>query len=70
MTAVNDQKSILTCPNCGEQTTEIMPGDACVYFWECPHCEKILKPEQNDCCVFCTYGSVPCPPVQNDRGDD
>jgi hypothetical protein len=23
-----------------------------------------LKPEPGDCCVFCSYGSVPCPPIQ------
>jgi hypothetical protein len=23
-----------------------------------------LKPLAGDCCVFCSYGSVPCPPVQ------
>ena len=24
-----------------------------------------LKPLSGDCCVFCSYGSVPCPPVQS-----
>jgi hypothetical protein len=23
-----------------------------------------LSPKAGDCCVFCSYGSVPCPPVQ------
>ncbi|WP_460691977.1 GDCCVxC domain-containing (seleno)protein [Neomicrococcus lactis] len=21
-----------------------------------------------DCCVFCSYGTVPCPPKQQERG--
>jgi len=62
MTAVNSVTSTLTCPKC--ETTETMPGDACIYFWECPHCNEILKPEKGDCCVFCSYGEVACPPVQ------
>ena len=23
-----------------------------------------LKPKPGDCCVFCSYGTVPCPPIQ------
>ena len=26
-----------------------------------------LRPKPGDCCVFCSYGSVPCPPVQMER---
>jgi hypothetical protein len=26
----------------------------------------MLRPEPGDCCVFCSYGSVPCPPVQRE----
>jgi len=61
------QKSILTCPYCGFKKEEKMPLDACWYFYECTHCKKILKPHKGDCCVFCSYGTVPCPPVQQSR---
>jgi len=27
-------------------------------------CGARLKPKPGDCCVFCSYGSVPCPPIQ------
>ena len=57
--------STLTCPNCGFKKTEIMPMDACQYFYECQHCNQILKPKQGDCCVYCSYGSVKCPPIQS-----
>jgi hypothetical protein len=57
-------KSTLTCPACGARTTETMPTDACQYFYDCPGCGTVLKPKSGDCCVFCSYGDTPCPPVQ------
>ncbi|WP_395070616.1 GDCCVxC domain-containing (seleno)protein [Gracilimonas sp.] len=56
--------STVTCPNCGHQEKEEMPTNSCQFFWECPGCEKVIKPKQGDCCVFCSYGDTPCPPVQ------
>ena len=57
-------QSMLTCPACGYVSTETMPTDACVYFHECVNCHTVLKPLAGDCCVFCSYGSVKCPPIQ------
>jgi len=57
-------RSVITCPQCGHGETETMPTDACQYFYECVECGALLKPEKGDCCVYCSYGSVPCPPVQ------
>ncbi len=57
-------QSVLTCPHCGLATTETMPTDACVYFHECTGCHTLLKPLVGDCCVYCSYGSVKCPPIQ------
>lgn len=61
-------ESVLTCPECGHAETEQMPTDACQYFYDCKGCGAVLKPKQGDCCVFCSYGTVPCPPIQADRG--
>lgn len=58
-------ESILTCPRCGASTVEAMPTDACVYFHDCAGCRTLLRPKPGDCCVFCSYGSVKCPPVQS-----
>ncbi len=58
-------ESALTCPSCGNTTIETMPTDACVYFYECAACHTLLRPKAGDCCVFCSYGSVACPPVQS-----
>ena len=57
-------ESVLTCPNCGHQARERMPVDACQFFYDCKGCGERLKPRSGDCCVFCSYGSVPCPSIQ------
>jgi predicted metal-binding membrane protein len=59
--------STITCPKCGYQATEQMPTDACQYFYDCRGCGERLKPEAGDCCVFCSYGTMPCPPIQLNR---
>jgi hypothetical protein len=57
-------ESTLTCPRCGYQSAEQMPTDACRFFYTCKGCGGTLKPLPGDCCVFCSYGTVACPPVQ------
>ena len=55
----------IRCPMCGVESPGEMPGDACVYFWECPACQAVVRPRPGDCCVFCSYGSARCPPSRN-----
>ena len=59
-------QALITCPECGFQKEEEMPTNACQYFYECTNCAAILKPKAGDCCVFCSYGTVKCPPIQAD----
>ena len=59
--------STITCPLCGHRKPETMPADACQFFYECENCHALLRPKQGDCCVFCSYGDVPCPPKQEER---
>lgn len=54
----------ITCPACGAQAKEAMPLNACVHAYECAACHTLLRPKPGDCCVFCSYGSVRCPPMQ------
>lgn len=61
-------ESTITCPECGHQQTEVMPTDACLFFWDCPKCGTTLKPKEGDCCVFCSFGNIPCPSIQLNRG--
>jgi hypothetical protein len=60
-------ESAITCPDCREIRTEIMPLDACLFFYECKGCGTLLRPKPGDCCVFCSYGTVPCPPKQLEK---
>ena len=55
------EQSTITCPKCGHQTMEHMPMDACQFFYDCKGCGERLKPLPGDCCVFCSFGTVPCP---------
>ncbi|MES2765777.1 MAG: GDCCVxC domain-containing (seleno)protein [Bacteroidota bacterium] len=57
--------SVITCPECGFKKDEVMPTDACQFFYECENCREVLKPREGNCCVYCSYGSVKCPPIQN-----
>ena len=57
-------QSAITCPVCGHKKEETMPTDACQYFYECENCHTVLKPKEGDCCVFCSYGSMKCPSIQ------
>ena len=63
MTEVQLQSTI-TCPECGHEKKETMPTDACQFFYDCENCKTVLKPKKGDCCVYCSYGSVKCPPIQ------
>lgn len=56
--------STIACPECGARKTEEMGLDACRYFYMCQACQVRFRPLQGDCCVFCSYGDVPCPPKQ------
>ncbi|WP_091140163.1 GDCCVxC domain-containing (seleno)protein [Nitrosospira sp. Nsp14] len=56
---------ILSCLSCGFARQESMPADACQFFYECANCSKaLLRPNPGHCCVFCSFGSVKRPPVQ------
>ena len=68
MTTVPDRpverNSTITCPKCGHEESEIMATDSCQFYYLCQACGELLRPLEGDCCVFCSYGSVKCPPIQ------
>ena len=61
-------ESTITCPQCGHVRDETMPTDSCQWFYECEGCKTVLKPKSGDCCVFCSYGTNKCPPIQEQPG--
>ncbi|WP_269801166.1 GDCCVxC domain-containing (seleno)protein [Psychromonas sp. MB-3u-54] len=40
-----------------------MPVNACQWFYKCNGCGVLLKAKKGDCCVFCSYGAISCPPI-------
>ena len=66
MTTVELQSTI-TCPNCQATKEETMPTNACQFFYECESCKTLLKPKSGDCCVYCSYGTIACPPIQEGK---
>ncbi|MEX0957951.1 MAG: GDCCVxC domain-containing (seleno)protein [Burkholderiales bacterium] len=36
-------QSTITCPACGTAAEETKPTDACMVFYECTGCQKLLK---------------------------
>jgi hypothetical protein len=57
-------KSTITCPKCGHAQVETMPTDACQFYYGCTGCHTLLRPLAGDCCIFCSFGTVVCPPIQ------
>ncbi|PRO72530.1 hypothetical protein C6Y40_16260 [Alteromonas alba] len=57
-------ESKITCPKCGFSKVETMPTNACQWYYECEGCKALLKPLIGDCCVYCSFGTVKCPPIQ------
>ena len=59
-----DEFSVIKCPHCGHEAREQMPTNACQYYYDCRACGELLKPNPGDCCVYCSFGTVKCPPIQ------
>lgn len=60
-------KAKLTCPECGFIQDVEMPINACQFLYQCVNCQSILRPRKGECCVFCSYADVPCPPKQLEK---
>ena len=60
--------SVFKCPECGHAKEEAMPTDACQWFYACDSCKAVVRPKPGDCCVFCSYGTNKCPPIQAQPG--
>ncbi|MFZ5551537.1 MAG: GDCCVxC domain-containing (seleno)protein, partial [Bacteroidota bacterium] len=57
-TALN---SDITCPHCGFTRNEPLPTEQCLLKYTCTQCKTDIFPKDDDCCVFCSYGTVKCP---------
>jgi rubredoxin len=41
-------ESVLTCPECGHAKPEVMPTDACQFFYDCTGCGALLRPRAGE----------------------
>jgi hypothetical protein len=61
-------KSVIKCPICKYKKEEPIPLDSCQIMYECEECNARLRPKAGDCCVFCSYGTIPCTSTQKAQG--
>jgi len=65
-TSNQSNTSKITCPECGYTKTEVLPTDVCTIVYTCEKCNSELTPREDDCCVYCTYGTHKCPSKQTE----
>ncbi|MCW3076432.1 MAG: hypothetical protein JWO32_1041 [Bacteroidetes bacterium] len=60
-------KSVVVCPVCKFKRELFMAANHFLKVYECEECNALLKTDKKQCCIFCSYGSVPCIPVQMEK---
>ena len=60
-------QSEITCPYCDHKKMETMAVDSCECYYDCESCSELMEPRDGECCVYCSYGSTPCPSTQENR---
>jgi hypothetical protein len=55
---------VVTCPVCKTRVQETMTSETPKLIYHCPVCLTWLTPEKGDHCIYDSYGSVNCPPIQ------
>ena len=54
----------IMCRRCGYIEVETMLTDARQFFYDGRSCGATLRLKPGHCCVFCSNGSTPCPPIR------
>lgn len=60
----SSMQSEITCPKCGHKKMETLPTEVCLIKYTCEKCSTTVYPKDEDCCVFCSYGTHKCPSMQ------
>jgi hypothetical protein len=55
---------VITCPVCKTKVQETMSSETPKRVYHCPVCLTWLSPKKGDHCIYDSYGSVNCPPLQ------
>ncbi|WP_291796981.1 GDCCVxC domain-containing (seleno)protein [Lutibacter sp.] len=37
------------------------------FFYEFKNCKTVLKTKDSDCCVYCSFGTEPFPPIHENK---
>lgn len=53
-------KSILTCPMCGHEECFSIPYEKQLMSFTCSACLSVIKTPDDQCCIFCAFGSDEC----------
>lgn len=61
------RSSTLRCPHCKANMHERMPTGHAVMVFHCLWCNRSVHCGPADHCVFCAFGSYPCPERQRVR---
>ena len=60
------RESVIACPHCAAEKLEVMPTDACRFFYTCTGCGATLRPKTRLLLrvLFVRLGPVPADPGQ------
>ncbi|MFD2178141.1 GDCCVxC domain-containing (seleno)protein [Veronia pacifica] len=57
-------KTVITCPDCGFVSEELMDVTESVSCYHCRQCDSLIVTPAGECCVYCSFGDTPCPSSQ------
>jgi hypothetical protein len=59
-----ERSSVITCPVCSHSVSEKVSRETLKRVFHCPQCLTWLAPKPGDHCIYDSYGSFKCPPLQ------
>jgi hypothetical protein len=57
--------TLMSCPGCKHKAPVSMIVGLREEFYQCPKCNTLHNAKLGDCCVYCSYGDVECPAIQD-----
>lgn len=58
------RESTLVCPRCNHGERMMMAENSSLVVHVCQSCGLEMHRLPGNCCLFCTWGTVPCPTAQ------
>jgi hypothetical protein len=59
-----ERTSTITCPACSETVTHTMSTESVKKVYHCQKCLTWVAAKHGDHCIYDSYGSTKCPPLQ------